>query len=69
MSPKNRSETVLRKVGTVRGSGVASPGCEPTYAIAAAQCTGPWTMRGNEFLDGKYATSIQPDAGGFFCRD
>lgn len=50
-------------------SSVASRGCEPTYAISAAQCSGRWTIRGNEFHDWKYAISVQPDAGSSFCQD
>lgn len=48
---------------------LAVPGCEPTYAITAGQCSGRWTIRGNEFRDWKYAISIQPDAGSEFCQD
>lgn len=44
-------------------------GCEPTYAITAAQCTRGWVIRGNEFRDWKYAIGVQPDAGASFCRD
>lgn len=50
-------------------SSVATNGCEPTYAITAAQCSGRWTIRGNEFRDWKYAISVQPDAGSSFCQD
>lgn len=43
-------------------------GCEPTYAVTAAQCSRGWTIRGNEFRDWKYAIGVQPDAGSAFCR-
>lgn len=43
-------------------------GCDPTYAIAAGQCSRNWTIRGNQFLNWKYTFAVQPDAGTGFCQ-
>lgn len=49
-------------------SSVDVSGCEPVYAITAAQCSQGWKIEDNLFLDWKYAIMIQPDAGGSFCQ-
>ncbi len=49
-------------------SSVDVSGCEPVYAITAAQCSQGWRIEDNLFLDWKYAIMIQPDAGSSFCQ-
>lgn len=44
-------------------SSVDVDGCEPVFAISAAQCSRDWTIWGNIITDWKYAIEVQPDAG------
>lgn len=49
-------------------SSVDVSGCEPVYAITAAQCSQGWKIEDNLFVDWKYAIMLQPDAGSSFCQ-
>lgn len=42
-------------------------GGQPSYAIAAAQCTRSWNIHDNTFLNWKMVLEVQPDAGTAFC--